>query len=263
MKYHSIEIEARDAVRIVRLNDPVRLNAVGPRMVEEVSHAVGSLASSVRAVIITGNGRAFCSGAALDEESVSANVAQSDRDFGAILETHINPLMSKLRGLPVPWISAVRGAAAGVGASLALAADLVVASESAYFLQAFTRIGLVPDGGASHLLVKAIGRVRAMELMLLSDRLPAAKALEWGLINRLVTDGQLEDEAMRLATQLARGPSVALGLARQLVWKAIDEDWITNLKSEREAQRAAGRSCDAEEGISAFIQKRPAVFTGS
>jgi 2-(1,2-epoxy-1,2-dihydrophenyl)acetyl-CoA isomerase len=189
--------------------------------------------------------------------------ARARCDPTAILETHVNPLMSKLRNLPVPWICAVRGAAAGVGASLALAADLIVAGESAYFLQAFTRIGLVPDGGSSHLLVKTIGRVRAMELMLLAERLPAARALEWGLINRVVADAVLEDEAFKLASQLARGPAIALGLARQLAWSAVDEDWETVLKRERGAQCIAGRTRDADEGINAFIEKRTAVFNGT
>jgi 2-(1,2-epoxy-1,2-dihydrophenyl)acetyl-CoA isomerase len=232
-------------------------------MAEEVSTAVSDLGSTVRAILITGRGRGFCSGAGLSADLTEDELARSERDFGAILETHLNPLMSKLRDLPVPWISAVNGAAAGVGASLALAADLIIASESTYFLQAFARIGLVPDGGSSHLLVKTVGRVRAMELMLLAERLPAAKALEWGLINRVVPDGALEQESFNLASQLARGPAVALGLARKAAWCAVDADWEAMLKLERESQRVAGRTHDADEGINAFIEKRTARFTGT
>jgi 2-(1,2-epoxy-1,2-dihydrophenyl)acetyl-CoA isomerase len=263
MTYQKIVVETCDNVGIVRLNDPTTLNAVGPVMAAEIGSAVSSLGSSARAILMMGNGRGFCSGAALDADSTGAGSTRTERDFGAILETHLNPLMSKLRNLPVPWISAVRGAAAGVGASLALAADLIVASENAYFLQAFARIGLIPDGGSSHLLVKTIGRVRAMELMLLADRLPAAKALEWGLINRVVTDEHLEAEAFNLASQLARGPAIALGLARGLAWSALDEDWEATLLRERESQRIAGRTHDADEGINAFLEKRAAVFTGT
>jgi 2-(1,2-epoxy-1,2-dihydrophenyl)acetyl-CoA isomerase len=261
--YQKIEVEVRQQVGIVSLNDPATLNAAGPAMLEELGNAIHSLGSSARVVLITGKGRGFCAGAAIDSDSAGPNSARSERDFGAILETHINPLMSALRSLPVPWIAAVRGAAAGVGASLALAADLIVASESAYFLQAFSRIGLVPDGGSAHLLVKAIGRVRAMELMLLADRLPAAKALEWGLINRVVPDVTLEHAAFDLASRLARGPAIALGLTRRLAWSAVDEDWDSILKRERDSQRTAGRSRDADEGINAFIEKRAAVFTGT
>jgi 2-(1,2-epoxy-1,2-dihydrophenyl)acetyl-CoA isomerase len=261
--YQKIEVEIRDNVGVVRFNDPTTLNAMGPLMAEEVGNAVSLLASSVRAILIMGRGRGFCSGAALSADLTGPGSTRSERDFGEILETHLNPLMSKLRNLPVPWVSAVHGAAAGVGASLALAADLIVASESAYFLQAFTRIGLTPDGGSSHLLVKTIGRVRAMELLLLAERLPAAKALEWGLINRVVADAALEHEAFKLASQLARGPAIALGLARQIAWSAVDDDWEAILKREREAQRIAGRTRDADEGINAFIEKRIAVFTGT
>jgi 2-(1,2-epoxy-1,2-dihydrophenyl)acetyl-CoA isomerase len=263
MMYQKIEVEIREQVGIVRLNDPTALNAAGPVMLEELSSAIRTLGSSARVVLITGKGRGFCAGATLDSDSTGPTSVRSERDFGAILETHVNPLMSALRSLPVPWITAVRGAAAGVGASLALAADLIVASENAYFLQAFCRIGLVPDGGSAHILVKTIGRVRAMELMLLADRLPAAKALEWGLVNRVVSDATLEHEAFALASRLAQGPAIALRLTRQLAWSAVDADWDASLQRERESQRMAGRTMDADEGIHAFLEKRTAVFTGT
>jgi 2-(1,2-epoxy-1,2-dihydrophenyl)acetyl-CoA isomerase len=170
--------------------------------------------------------------------------------------------MSKLRDLPMPWISSVRGAAAGVGASLALAGDMVVASETAFFLQAFSRIGLVPDGGSSHLLVKTIGRPRAMELMLLGDRLPAKTALEWGLINRVVPDTELEAASLELATRLAQG-AASLKLIRKLAWTAVDGEWSKSLATERDLQRSAGRTADHREGVAAFFGKRPAAFKGS
>jgi 2-(1,2-epoxy-1,2-dihydrophenyl)acetyl-CoA isomerase len=263
MGYQEIVVETHERVGVLRLNMPARLNAMTIRMVEEIDAALDELTARCRAVVLTSAGRAFCSGIALDSALLPASVTREQRDVGQVLQSHINPLMSKLRDLPVPWITAVRGAAAGVGASFALAGDLVVASDTAYFLQAFARIGLVSDGGATHLLVRTIGRVRAMELMLLADRLPAAKALEWGLINRVVPDAVLDEEALKLAATLADGPSVALGLMRRATWSALDAPWHEVLRSEREMQAIAGRSSDFDEGIAAFNEKRAAKFTGT
>jgi 2-(1,2-epoxy-1,2-dihydrophenyl)acetyl-CoA isomerase len=258
--YKVIELETEGDVGILRLNQPAKLNAVNIQMAEELANGLDVLAKSVRAVILTGAGRAFCSGAALDE-AVELGDPQN-RDVGIFLEEYINPLLTQLRGLPIPWIAAVRGAAAGVGASLALSADLIVASDTAYFLQAFARIGLVPDGGATHFLVRTVGRVRAMELMMLAERLPAAKACEWGLINRVVADADLERESLQWAHALARGPSVALGLIRKAVWNAADDPWSTVLAQERNNQMVAGRTADCQEGVKAFHEKRPAQFVG-
>jgi 2-(1,2-epoxy-1,2-dihydrophenyl)acetyl-CoA isomerase len=260
MNYKLIQVETEGDVGVLRLNQPGKLNAVNVQMVEEMSKALDELAKSVRAVILIGAGRAFCSGAALDE-AVQLGDPQT-RDVGIFLEEQINPLLTKLRGLPIPWIAAVRGAAAGVGASLALSADLIVASDTAYFLQAFARIGLVPDGGATHFLVRTVGRVRAMELMMLAERLPAAKACEWGLINRVVADADLERESLQLAQTLARGPSVALGLIRNAVWNAADDPWSAVLVLERNNQMVAGRTTDCQEGVRAFQDKRVAQFVG-
>jgi 2-(1,2-epoxy-1,2-dihydrophenyl)acetyl-CoA isomerase len=260
MNYKLIELETEGEVGLLRLNQPGKLNALNPQMIEELSSAVDAVAKSSRAMILSGAGRAFCSGASLDQ-AISAGDPQT-RDVGAFLESHINPLLTKLRDLPIPWISAVRGAAAGVGASLALSADLVMASETAYFLQAFARIGLVPDGGATHFLVRTVGRVRAMELMMLAERLPAAKACDWGLINRVVADADLEREALKLAQSLAQGPSVALGMIRAAVWSAADASWSDVLVQERRNQMIAGRTADSQEGVRAFNEKRSARFAG-
>lgn len=257
MQYEKIIVERRDDVGIVRLNDPATLNAVSTRSFEELTAAFTDLATSVRAIILTGEGRGFCSGA-----NLGADISADD-DFGLVLEQNINPFMTQLRDLPVPWISAVRGPAAGVGCALALAADLIVASESAYFLQAFVRIGLVPDGGSTHLLTRAIGRPRAMEMMLLGEKIPAAQALEWGLINRLTSEDELEPMALSLAERLAKGPTRTLGLIRKQAWSAVDEGWEASLHVERTGQNICGRTHDAQEAIAAFLEKRPAVFTGA
>ena len=170
--------------------------------------------------------------------------------------------MRRLRDLKLPLITAVNGAAAGVGMSMALMGDLIVAARSAYFLQAFTRIGLVPDGGSTWLLPRMIGLARARELSLLAERLPAEKALEWGLINRVCDDAALLDEALRLATKLADGPTVALGMTRQLYNASPTNSFEGQIDLERAMQSAAGRTEDFVEGVGAFLQKRPAKFKG-
>lgn len=255
MSFDKIELECLDQVSILRLNDPGVLNAVTTQMIEELDRALDIAISQSRVIILTGAGRAFCAGADL-------NAGLGDDDFGLVLETHINPLMTKLRGLPTPWIASVRGPAAGVGCSFALAADLVIASETAYFLQAFVRIGIVPDGGSSHLLMRGLSRVRAMEMMMLGDKIPARQALEWGLINRVVADDALDQTAMEFAARLANGPTRAYGLIRRLAWSALDSTWEAALGLERELQKVAGRTQDAGEGVAAFLAKRSANFFG-
>ena len=169
--------------------------------------------------------------------------------------------MTVLRDLPVPIVTAINGPAAGVGCSIALMGDIIVAAESAYFLQAFRRIGLVPDGGSTYLLPRLIGKARAMEMALLGGKISAAKALEWGLINRAVPDTELMPTALEIARELANGPS-ALGLIRKIMWASLDADWLEQLHEERMAQRVAGKTEDFREGVQAFLQKRPAEFKG-
>ena len=259
MDHKLIETEIHGRVGVLRLNQPSALNAVSIAMVDEMMEALAQLEQSARALVLTGAGKAFCSGADLSEEVA---VIDGAVDFGHSIETHMNPLMNRLRDLSIPWISAVRGAAAGVGCSMALAADMVVASETAYFMQAFSRIGLVPDGGSTHLLVRGASRVRAMEMVLLGDRIPAARALEWGLVNYVVADDALETEALALAGRLANGPS-SLAQTRKMMWAALDNGWDSALALERTEQRIAGRSADCAEGVAAFIEKRPAQFKGA
>jgi 2-(1,2-epoxy-1,2-dihydrophenyl)acetyl-CoA isomerase len=170
--------------------------------------------------------------------------------------------MTDLRNLSIPWISAVRGAAAGVGCSIALSADLIIANRSAYFLQAFRRIGLIPDGGSAFVISRGAGRVRAMEMMLLGDKLPATTALEWGLINRCVDEDRFDDEVETIAAKLASGPTHSLALTRKSAWAAIEGDYAASLALERQYQTEAGNTEDFIEGVKAFREKRPARFVG-
>ncbi|UZW58287.1 enoyl-CoA hydratase-related protein (plasmid) [Sphingobium sp. JS3065] len=258
MQFQCIALEQHGPLGVVRLNQPDTLNALSERMADELAAAIEHVEQTSRAMILTGAGRAFCSGA-----NLAIDPAQLDSlDFGLMLETQVNPLMQRLRELPIPWISAVRGAAAGVGCSLALAADLIVASESAYFLLAFSRIGLVPDGGASHLLARTVGRPRAMEMALLAERISAAQALTWGMVNRVVPDDVLDATAIELAERLATGPT-SLCQTRRMIWDAVDYDWKRMLADERREQSIAGASADAAEGIAAFAGKRQAEFRGA
>ena len=261
MDYSKIRLSQDGATAVVTLADPSSLNAASRAMVDELLDACRRIASGelgARAVLLTGEGRGFCSGASLSEPGVEFGEAF---DAGAALDSHHNPLVRALRALPVPLVTAVNGAAAGVGCAYALMGDLVVAADSAYFLQAFRRIGLVPDGGSTWLLPRVIGKARAMEMMLLGEKLPAATALEWGLVNRVVPDAELMPTALALARQLAEGPA-SLGATRRLVWEGLEADWDEQLEAERRAQLDAGRTQDFIEGIQGFFQKRPAKFSG-
>ena len=258
MKYTRLKYELREHVAIIAMHDPETLNAVSIPMGDELLHAVDQAQSEARALIITSTGRAFCSGVNL---VAAVDLTDPRRDVGALLETHFNPLLLRLRSSSIPVITAVRGAAAGIGASIALCADIIVAAESAYFYMAFSRVGLVPDGGAAYLLSRAIGRVRALEMMLLAEKLYARKAFEWGLVTRVVPDEELDAGAWQLASQLAQGPR-SIGMIRQLAWDALAGDMHASLTLERDLQRTAGRTTDFLEGAAAFRERRAARFKG-
>lgn len=261
MAYAKIKVSNEADVVVIALSDPGTLNAITDQMGGEISEAL-SAAAGARCVVLTGEGRAFCSGANLSNVPMPL-AGDGLPDPGLLLETRYNPLVTQIRDLPFPIITAVNGAAAGIGCSLALLGDLIVAGESAYFLQAFRRIGLAPDGGASYLLPRMLTRAQAMEMMLLGEKLPAAKALQWGLINRCVPDSELMPTALALASELARGPTKALAITRRLAWGGLDSEWSDQLHAERVAQREAGRTEDFAEGVGAFLQKRPAQFRGN
>jgi len=251
-------VTAHGKVAVLTLNHPEAMNAAGVKLVRGAAAALSFIEkkeNGFRAMILTGEGRGFCSGANLSERG------GEDTGVGHALETVYHPFLRRLRDLSIPFVTAVNGAAAGVGMSLALMGDLVVAARSAYFLQAFTRIGLVPDGGSTWLLPRLIGLARAKELSLLAERLPAEKALEWGLINRVADDAALMEEALRLAGQLAEGPS-SLAITRSLYWQSPLNTYEEQLDLERISQERASKTQDFVEGVSAFLQKRPAKFQG-
>ena len=257
-----VKVERDGNVAIIIMSDPATLNAIDLEMSDALKAALMQASDEARCVLLTGEGRAFSSGANLNAPRTNLD-EQGRIDVGGRLESHFNPLVTQLRDLPIPWISAVNGVAAGIGCSFALLGDLIVAGESAYFLQAFRRIGLVPDGSATYHLPRMVTRARAMEMMLLGEKLPAAKALEWGLINRCVPDGELMGTAKALAHELADGPTKTLGLIRKLGWASQDALWGEQLQAEREAQRSAGHTEDFREGVAAFLQKRKAEFKGT
>lgn len=264
MAYSKIKTSVDDGVGIVTLSDPATLNAAGLDLMAELGQAFDAMKAdaSIRCVVLTGEGRGFCSGANLSGRGEApANPDPEGPDAGAALESVYNPFVKSLRDYPVPIVTAVNGVAAGVGCSLALMGDIVVVAESAYFLQAFRRIGLVPDGGSTYLLPRLIGKARAMEMALMGEKVPAKTAVDWGLANRVVPDDQLMATAMEFARNLATGPK-ALGAIRKLMWESLDAEWSDQLHAERMAQKLAGRTEDNREGIMAFLQKRVAVFKG-
>jgi 2-(1,2-epoxy-1,2-dihydrophenyl)acetyl-CoA isomerase len=258
-----VTTKVEDGVGIITLNDPSTLNAAGIDLMKDLQAAFDDFAygDKARAIVITGEGRGFCSGANLSGGGSAGRATDANSGPNQALLRTFNPFVSAIRKSPKPLVSAVNGVAAGVGVSLALAADLVVAAESAYFLLAFRRIGLVPDGGATWMLPKLIGKARAMELMLLGEKLPAKTAADWGLINKVVPDAELMEAAMQYARALADGPA-SLALTRNLVWESLDASWHQQVEAEAYAQGIAARTQDAREGIMAFAEKRPAKFTG-
>jgi 2-(1,2-epoxy-1,2-dihydrophenyl)acetyl-CoA isomerase len=258
MEFEHICLEqGPDAVATVTIARPERLNALSSQTVDELRAAVERVGGSgARCLLLTGDGRGFSSGADL------ASGGGLPRDAGEALEKHFNPLVEALFALPIPVVAAVNGPCAGAGCSLALAADIVIAARSAYFLQAFVNIGLVPDAGATWLLPRLAGRARAMEMMMLGERIPAEQALGWGMIARVVEDGELAAEAAALAARLAQGPTVAYGLIRRLVRDSAQLPLSDALAAERRAQREAGQSADFPRAVAAFLQKRQPQFEG-
>jgi 2-(1,2-epoxy-1,2-dihydrophenyl)acetyl-CoA isomerase len=264
MKHGRILLETTGDVTVMTLNDPSVLNAFGHKLREDMAAAMDRVESgSARCLVITGAGRAFCSGANLNDpdRQTRDRAAEARGEVQGDLESWYNPMFMRLRALSIPIVTAINGMAAGAGMSLALSGDIRIAARSASFLQAFARIGLVPDCGSSWLLPRLIGMARAMELSLLAERLSAETALTWGLINRLEEDADLMPKAMAMAKALASGPK-SIGMIRQMYWEGMDNRYSEQLALEAKLQTRAGSTRDFEEGVAAFREKRPAKFTG-
>ncbi|MEP1934570.1 MAG: 2-(1,2-epoxy-1,2-dihydrophenyl)acetyl-CoA isomerase PaaG [Roseibium sp.] len=259
----SILAEKNGLVLKLILNRPDRLNAFNEDMhvaLREHLTAAGK-DQDIRAILLTGAGRAFCAGQDLSDRDMRSGGEAPD--LGQTLETFYNPLVRLIRSLEKPVICAVNGVAAGAGANVALGCDIVVAAQSAKFIQAFSKIGLVPDAGGSWLLPKLIGEARAKALTMTAAPLMAETAADWGLIWKSVPDDTLMTEAQALADQLANGATTGLALTKQLIQDASGQTLEQHLNQERDTQRKAGQTNDYREGVAAFLDKRPARFTGS
>jgi 2-(1,2-epoxy-1,2-dihydrophenyl)acetyl-CoA isomerase len=260
MTYTTITIEVADKIATITLNRPERMNACSLEMAGEINDALAADMGDARCLIITGAGRGFCSGADLSARG-ERSVTGGEASYIA-LTRHYNPLMMNLARLGMPIITAVNGAAAGVGCSIGLAGDFVIAGKSGYFLQAFVNIGLVPDGGASWMLPRMVGKARATEMMMLGEKIYGERAAEWGLIYECVEDDLLQAEARALATRLANGPTVAYATMRKNILTALENSYAEALLAEAEGQRIAGGTADAMEGGMAFMEKRKPAFQG-
>jgi 2-(1,2-epoxy-1,2-dihydrophenyl)acetyl-CoA isomerase len=256
-------VDVGAGVATLTLNRPDRLNSFTDAMHARLREAVARVRadSSVRALVITGAGRAFCAGQDLTEREMAPG--DSPPDLGASLERNYKPLVLALRALPMPVIAAVNGIAAGAGASVALACDIVVAARSASFLQAFGKIGLVPDAGGTYFLARNLGTARAMGLALFGEKLPAEKAEAWGLIWKCVADADLMPTVRELAAQLAAGPTLAFARTKTALYAAERQALEQQIDLETELQRSLGASSDYREGVRAFIEKRAPRFSGS
>lgn len=254
---------ARDSgVLRVTLNRPDRLNAFNPALHQGLAAAMAQAESdsSIRCLLVTGAGRGFCAGQDLTERDLKS---ARDVDLGGRLEAWYNPLIKRMQALEKPIVCAVNGVAAGAGANFALACDIVLAARSASFIQAFVKIGLVPDCGGTYFLPRLAGTQRAMALAMTGDRLAAEDAERMGLVWKVFDDDQLMAEATRLARALATGPTRSLGLIKRGIYASAGNTLAAQLDLERELQREVGRGSDYREGIAAFLEKRPPAFKGS
>jgi 2-(1,2-epoxy-1,2-dihydrophenyl)acetyl-CoA isomerase len=261
MSYQTILFDVSGGVARLTLNRPDRLNSFNTAMHGEVREVLGSLkGSDARVLILTGAGRGFCAGQDLGDRAVAPG--GSAVDLGESIEKNYKPLVMALRNLPMPVIAAVNGVAAGAGANIALACDMVIAAKTASFVQAFAKLGLVPDSGGTWFLPRLIGNARAIGLAFLGDKLPAEQAAQWGLIWRCVEDAELAPTVDALAQQFAAAPTRGLARIKQAIYEGWGRTLDAQLDIERDYQRELGYSADYAEGVAAFTQKRPPQFTG-
>ena len=259
MTYEKITLAKAQGLATLTLNAPDKLNAVSRKMIAEIKQAWEEIGAdgSVRAVLLTGNGRGFCAGADLSDPD-----RKNDADSGSALDKFFNPVIRTMRALPKPIVAAVNGVAAGVGMSFAMAADIAIAAKSASFLQAFSRIGLLPDGGSTWFLPRLVGEQRARALAMLAPQISAEQAKQWGLIWDVVDDAALMPTATELAQRLANGPTQSLARIKDAMNRATQNDLSQQLDIERDFQRELGRTEDFREGVAAFLAKRKAEFKG-
>ncbi|SEO95378.1 Enoyl-CoA hydratase [Salinihabitans flavidus] len=257
MDYQTITYELSGGIARVTLNRPDVMNSMTAQMRAELTHAFRRSGEEARVVVLTGAGRAFCAGQDLGDGGSAAEL-----DLERILRDEYAPMLRALSGCPVPTIAAVNGAAAGAGANLALAADVVIASESAYFLQAFARIGLIPDAGGTYAMPRAMGQAKAMGAALFADRISAKQADDWGLIWEAVPDERFEDRVNERAAFLAEGPTAAYRHIKEAIRATWGNDLEEQLSLEAKLQGKSGASRDFQEGVLAFLEKRPAQFEG-
>ncbi len=262
MDFSTIQFSHADGVAKLIFDRPDRLNSFNPQMHEEIRQALAQVreAADVRALLISGSGRGFCAGQDLSDRNVAPGAEMPD--LGYSLETYYNPLIRALRDLPMPVICAVNGVAAGAGANIALACDIVIAGRSAKFIQAFSKIGLLPDSGGTWVLPRLVGHARAMGLAMLGDAVTAEQAADWGLIWQCVDDEALMSKAEQLAGHLATQPTRGLALIKQAINSSYTHTLDQQLDLERDLQREAGRTSDYREGVTAFFEKRQPTFKG-
>ena len=262
MDYQNIIAEEKNGVGYLTFNRPKALNSFNVDMHREVAEVLNLWTKNpdVRCVVISGEGRGFCAGQDLGDRVVDPNAEAPD--LGYSIETYYNPLIKTIVNMPKPVICAVNGVAAGAGANIALACDLVIAAKSANFVQAFCRLGLVPDSAGTWFLPRAVGHARAMGLTLLGDKLPAETAKEWGMIWDVVEDAELKTKVTEMAERLAKQPTFGLSLIKKAIHQSSNNTFDEQVLLERDLQRIAGRSEDYREGVQAFMNKREPNFKG-
>ena len=259
MQYQTIALTIRDNIAVLRLKRPDVMNALNTQMRAEITHAMKDMAKEARVIVLTGAGNAFCTGQDLGDAGQGGGGAP---DMERTLRDEYEPMLEAIYACPVPTISAVNGPAAGAGANLALAADVVIATEGTYFLQAFTRIGLMPDAGGTWFMPRQMGMAKAMGAALFADKIPARKAEEWGMIWEAVPDDEFDAHWRARAAHLAQGPTQAYAAVKKAIRGSFEHPLAEQLATEAHLQGECGRTRDFQEGVVAFLQKRPAKFEG-